>query len=173
MGFFDFWKKKEIPAPGSAKGAQEPVVVAAAAKGAVLTMEQVPDPIFSKGVLGRCCGIEPVEGKVFAPVDGAVTQVAETGHAIGFAGPGGVEVLLHIGKDTVDLQGVGFAPQVKVGDTVQKGQLVLLMELDRIKAAGYSATVITAVTNSDSFAGVELTTSGTVEPGADLLRVRK
>ncbi len=176
MGFFDFLKKKEAPAPAPAKAAapvEWPVVIAADAKGNVLKMDEVPDPVFSQGVLGQCCGIDPVEGKVYAPVDGEVTQVADTLHALGFAGPGGVEILIHVGVDTVEMNGDGFASTVKVGDTVKKGQLVLTMDLDKIKAAGHPATVITVVTNSDDFAGVELVASGTVEPGAALIQVSK
>ena len=166
MGFMDFLKKKE-PA------VQWPVVVAADAKGKVLKMEDIPDPVFSQGILGQCCAIDPVEGKVYSPVDGEVTQIADSKHAIGFAGPGGVEILIHVGVDTVDMNGDGFAPQVKVGGKVKKGELVLTMDIEKIKAAGHPATVITIVTNSDDMAGVELVAAGEVEVGADLLKVSK
>lgn len=175
MGFFDFLKKKEAPAPEPVKAAPAqvdwPVVLAADANGAALPMDKVPDPVFSQGVLGYCCGIDPVEGKVFAPVDGEVTQVADTKHALGFAGPNGVEILIHVGVDTVDMNGDGFTPLVKVGDSVTKGQEVLNMDLDKIKAAGHPAVVITVVTNSDDFASVELVASGDVAVGADLVKV--
>ena len=167
MGFFDRMKKKETPA------VQWPVIIAADAKGKVLKMEEVPDQVFSQGVLGFCCGIDPVEGKVYAPVDGTVTQVADTKHALGFSGPGEVEILIHVGVDTVDMNGDGFAPQITVGDTVKKGQLVLTMDLDKIKTAGHPSTVITVVTNSDDFASVDLVGSDNIEVGADLLKIGK
>ena len=167
MGFFDRMKKKETPV------VQWPVIIAADAKGKVLKMEEVPDQVFSQGVLGFCCGIDPVEGKVYAPVDGTVTQVADTKHALGFSGPGEVEILIHVGVDTVDMNGDGFAPQIKVGDTVKKGQLVLTMDLDKIKTAGHPSTVITVVTNSDDFASVDLVGSDNIEVGADLLKIGK
>ncbi len=167
MGLFDFFKS-ETPA-----AVQWPVVVAAAVKGKVLPMAEVPDPVFSEGVLGQCCGIEPVEGKVYAPVDGKVTQVAESMHALGFTGPGGVEILIHVGVDTVDMKGDGFASKVKVGNTVKKGQLVLTMDLDKIKAAGHLSTVITAITNSEELTEVTLTTADEVEVGSDLFTVNK
>ena len=166
MGFMDFLKKKETPV-------EWPVIVAADVKGKVLKMEDIPDPVFSQGVLGQCCGIDPVEGKVYAPVDGEITQIADSKHAIGFTGPGGVEILIHVGVDTVDMNGDGFAPQVNVGSKVKKGQLVLTMDLNKIKAAGHPTTVMTIVTNSDDFASIELVPTGDVEVGADLFKVSK
>lgn len=176
MGLFDFLKNKETPKPEPAKvndQVQWPVVVAADAKGRVLKMDEVPDQVFSQGILGVCCGIEPVEGKVYAPIDGEVTQVADTKHALGFTGPGEVEILIHVGVDTVDMNGDGFAPQVKVGDKVKKGQLVLNMSMEKIKAAGHPSTVITVVTNSDDFSSVDLVGGGEVEIGADLFKISK
>lgn len=168
MGLFDFIKKETPPA-----AVQWPVAVGAAAKGKVLPMAEIPDPVFSEGVLGQCCGIEPVEGKVYAPVDGKVIQVVESLHALGFSGPGGVEILLHIGVDTVDMNGDGFDSKVKVGSIVKKGQLVLTMDLDKIKAAGHPSTVITAITNSNDFTEVTLAAIGKVEPGDNLFTVNK
>ena len=166
MGFMDILKKKETPV-------EWPVVVTADAKGTVLKMEDIPDPVFSQGVLGQCCGIDPVEGKVYAPVDGEVTQIADSKHAIGFMGPGGVEILIHVGVDTVDMNGDGFDPQVKVGSKVKKGQLVLTMDLGKIKEAGHPTTVITIVTNSDDFSSIDLVAAGDVEVGANLFKVSK
>lgn len=160
---------KAIPAGEAAQTA----IVSAAAKGKVLSMEEVPDPVFSQGVLGQCCGIEPVEGKVYAPVDGEVSNIAESKHAIGFEGTNGVEVLVHVGVDTVDMNGDGFAPQVKEGDKVKKGQLVMTMDMAKIKAAGHPSTVITVVTNSDDYTSVDLVGTGDVEVGADLVKISK
>lgn len=157
----------QVSAPAAAG---QTVVVAADAKGKVLKMDEVPDPVFSQGVLGLCCGIEPTEGKVYAPIDGVVSNIADSKHAIGFEGSG-VEILIHVGVDTVDMKGDGFVPQVKVGDTVKKGQLVMTMDLEKIKAAGHPATVITVVTGSDDLPGVEMVASGTVEVGADLFKI--
>lgn len=172
MGLFDFLKKNEAESVKTAP-VQWPVVVAADAKGKAIKMGEVPDPVFSQGVLGLCCGIDPVEGKVYAPIDGKVTQVADSKHALGFAGAGDVEILIHVGVDTVDMNGDGFAPQVKVGDTVKKGQLVLTMDLAKIEAAGHPATVITVVTNSDDYASVDQVGIGEIEVGAELFKISK
>lgn len=171
MGLFD--KLKKNPAAPEPASVEWPVVISACAKGSVLKMADVPDPVFSEGVLGFCCGIEPAEGKVYAPVDGKVTQVAGSRHALGFAGPGGVEILIHVGVDTVEMNGDGFAPLVKAGDAVKKGQMVLTMDLDKIRAAGHPTAVITVAANSGDFSGVDLTEAGEVEVGAELLTVRK
>ena len=116
---------------------------------------------------------KPTEGKVFAPVDGEITQAPDSGHALGIMGVGGVEVLIHVGVDTVEMKGDGFSPKVKEGDKVKKGDLLLEMDLDKIAAAGHPAVVITVVTNTDDFKDVEVVASGDVEPGADLIKVSK
>ena len=171
MGFFDFLKKSAEPAAPAAPAF--PLVLAADAKGTVVPMEQIPDEVFAQGILVQCCGIDPTEGKVYAPIDGEITQAPDSGHALGIQGVGNVEVLIHVGVDTVEMKGDGFSPKVKVGDKIKKGDLLLEMDLAKIAAAGHPAVVITVVTNTDDFAGVEVVASGAVEPGADLIKVSK
>ena len=117
--------------------------------------------------------LPPTEGKVYAPIDGEITQAPDSGHALGIQGIGDVEVLIHVGVDTVEMKGDGFSPKVKVGDKIKKGDLLLEMDLTKIAAAGHPAVVITVITNTDDFAGVEVVASGTVEPGADLIKISK
>ena len=169
MGFLDFLKKKE----DVQQAPVWPAIIGAECKGTVVPMENIPDEVFSQGILGQCIGIDPAEGKVFAPVDGEITQAPDSGHALGLMSTGGVEVLIHVGVDTVDMNGDGFTPRVKEGDKVKKGQLLLEMDLDKIAAAKHPAVVITVITNTDDFASVEGVASGTVEPGADLLKISK
>ena len=169
MGFLDFLKKKE----DVQQAPVWPAIIGAECKGTVVPKENSPDEVFSQGILGQCIGIDPAEGKVFAPVDGEITQAPDSGHALGLMSTGGVEVLIHVGVDTVDMNGDGFTPRVKEGDKVKKGQLLLEMDLDKIAAAKHPAVVITVITNTDEFAAVEGVASGTVEPGADLLKVSK
>ena len=166
MGLFDMFKKKDA-APSF------PVVLAADAAGAFVKMEDIPDEVFAQGILGTCCGIDPSEGKVFAPAGGEITQAPDSGHALGIMADGGVEILIHVGVDTVEMKGDGFSPKVKVGDKVKKGDLLLEMDLGKIAAAGHPAVVITVVTNTDDFKAVEVVASGDVEPGADLIKVSK
>ena len=122
MGFFDFLKK----GPAQPAAPAFPMTMAADAKGTVVPMEQIPDEVFAQGILGKCCGIDPSEGKVYAPVSGTITQAPDSGHALGIQGDGGVEVLIHVGVDTVEMKGDGFSPKVKEGDTISKGQQIAL-----------------------------------------------
>lgn len=170
-GIFDFLKKSAAPAAPAEP--TFPMMLAADAKGAFVPMENIPDEVFAQGILGTCCGIDPSEGKVFAPAGGEITQAPDSGHALGIMADGGVEILIHVGVDTVEMKGDGFSPKVKVGDKVKKGDLLLEMDLGKIAAAGHPAVVITVVTNTDDFKAVEVVASGDVEPGADLIKVSK
>lgn len=158
---FDFFKKK-------AKG----TCLAACADGTVVPMDQIPDAVFSQGIMGVCCGIEPKDGKVYAPADGTVIQLTPTLHAIGLS-VGDMEILIHAGIDTVAMDGEGFTNEVREGQAVKQGDLLMTMDLEKVHAAGYPATIITIVTNSDDFASVEAEASGTVRAGDPLLRVSK
>lgn len=157
MGFFDFLKKSAEPAAPAAPAF--PVTLAADAKGTVVAMENIPDEVFAQGILGKCCGIDPTEGKIYAPADGEITQAPDSGHALGIMTTAGVEVLIHVGVDTVEMKGDGFSPKVKEGDKVKKGDLLLEMDLDKIAAAAHPAVVITVVTNTDDFKDVEVVAS--------------
>ena len=171
MGSFDFLKKSSAPAAPAEP--TFPLTLAADAKGTVVAMENIPDEVFAQGILGKCCGIDPTEGKVFAPADGEITQAPDSGHALGILADGGVEILIHVGVDTVEMKGDGFSPKVKVGDKVKKGDLLLEMDLAKIAAAGHPVVVITVVTNTDDYKDVEVVASGAVEAGADLIKISK
>ena len=170
MGFFDRIRNM---INSKAPEVTFPVMLGAAAKGKVVPMEQIPDPVFAEGMLGTCCGVDPAEGKVYSPIDGKIISLTDTLHAVGIQGEGGIEVLIHVGVDTVGMKGNGFANCVKMGQSVRKGQLLLTMDLEKIAAAGHPATVISVVTNTDDFAGVELVAADVVEPGDAMLRISK
>ena len=120
-------------------------------KGNVIGREEIPDETFASGVLGDGVGIEPEAGEVFAPFDGAISSIAETHHAIGITGPGGMEVLIHVGMDTVNMKGDGFEVLVTEGEKVQAGQKLMNFDMSRIKAAGYSDVTAVLLTNSEDY----------------------
>lgn len=114
--------------------------------GEIIPMDQIPDKAFSSGSLGRCIGIKPINGNVYAPIDGEVISIAETKHAIGIRSNNGGEILIHFGIDTVKLNGKGFELKVKEGDKVSKGDLLLIGDLNVIESEGFSPIVIVAIT---------------------------
>lgn len=118
-------------------------------KGRYIPLEQIPDPVFSEGILGQGCGIEPEDGEVVSPVDGKILSVADTKHAVGIKTSEGAEFLIHVGMDTVEMNGKGFSVKVKKGDTVKAGQPVISFSLSDIKAAGHPTTSAFVVTNPD------------------------
>ncbi len=122
--------------------------------GAVIPLENVPDATFASGLLGKGCGIIPLEGKVYAPFDGEVVSLFETRHAIGLLGEQGAEVLIHVGIDTVKLGGQYFTAHVQCGDHVHAGDLLLTFDRDALLAAGFDLTTPVIVNNSDDYQSV-------------------
>ncbi|QUL53246.1 beta-glucoside-specific PTS transporter subunit IIABC [Paenibacillus tritici] len=114
--------------------------------GAAFPLSSVPDEAFSSGAMGRGLAIDPVIGEVVAPVDGTVTSIFPTGHAIGITSAAGTELLIHIGINTVGLKGRHFTPMVKEGDLVSQGDLLIRFDLEQIKAAGYQTITPVIVT---------------------------
>lgn len=174
MGLFDMFKKKEPAAPAkpaSVSATAAPDTLCAPANGRVIAMADVPDPVFSGEVLGKGCAVWPEDDIVYAPVSGTVTVTM--GHAVGLSTDDGVEVLVHIGVDTVNLQGKGFTGYVKQGDTVKAGDPVIKMDRNVIKEAGYPDCVVLAVSNTAEFAGVELAVEpeATVTAGTPVVKV--
>ena len=123
-------------------------------EGKVIDRESIPDDTFASGVLGDGVGVEPTAEVVVAPFDGTVSSVAESHHAVGLES-NGMELLIHVGVDTVNMQGNGFTCLVAEGDEVKAGQPLIRFDREKIKAAGYSDTVAVLLTNSDDLEGVE------------------
>ena len=169
-------KKKAAPAPApEAPQAAAPAgdkIVGAPLEGEMRVLTEIEDPVFSSEALGKGCAIEPSKGEVVAPFDGTIEQVAETKHAIGMTGDNGLEVLIHVGMDTVELKGKGYEPMVKVGDKVKKGQLLLKFDMAAISAAGYKLTTPVIITNTDDFTSVEPVATGKVTQGQDVVLVK-
>ena len=166
MALFDRFRKKE-----KVEENVEETVIGSPTEGTVVPMKEIPDPVFSQGVLGTCCGVVPDEGKVFAPINGEIVQVSDTKHAVGIAGANGLELIIHVGIDTVDMEGDGFAVDVKKGDQVKKGDLILRMNLDKIKAAGHPDIVILAVTNLGENKEVKLVANENVKSGENIFQI--
>lgn len=162
----------EVPADTEVAGESgAALTVSATAKGTVIPMEQIADDTFASGTLGKCVGIEPVEGKVYSPCSGTVSYIADSLHAMGITADDGTEILIHVGIDTVKMNGDGFAAKVKVGQKVRRSEALLKMDLDKIHQAGYNATVITII--ADNEASVEIVGKGQIKPGQDLMKVAK
>lgn len=139
--------------------------------GNVMTLTEVEDEAFSQGMLGEGIVVEPTDGKVFAPVSGIVTTLFPTYHAIGITTTDGTELLIHIGMNTVDLQGQFFTPHIQQGDKIESGQLLLEADIQSIKEAGYSVKTPIVVTNSQSMLDVIPTNKLTIKHGEQLLVV--
>ena len=159
MGLFDKLRKK-------------PLVFPASVKGKVVPMAEIPDDVFSQGILGPCIGVDPAERQIHAPFDGEVLQLPDSCHALGLRG-GGLEILLHIGVDTVEMKGDGFTALVKEGDRVKKGQPLIEMDLEKIAAAQHPAVVIHILMEADSFSSVTPPAAASVEVGDALLEIVK
>lgn len=140
--------------------------------GKVMPLSDIEDAAFASGALGQGVAIEPAEGKLFAPVSGVVTALFPTNHAIGITSDSGAEILIHIGMDTVQLDGKYFSSKVAQGDRVEKGQLLIEFEPEKIKEAGYIVTTPVVVTNFQQY-GVETQTGKQLEVGDNLIILSK
>ena len=146
-------------------------MLGAPAKGKAVNIQEVNDPTFSSGMLGQGVAVLPTEGKIYAPADGEIAMVFDTLHAISMVAENGVEILVHVGLDTVNLKGQGFEAHVKAGDSVKKGDLMLTVDLDFLKAEGYDIITPVVVCNTDEYAKVEGIFGKEVIPGDDVVEI--
>ena len=140
-------------------------------KGNIMALSDVEDAAFASGALGKGVAITPVEGKVFAPADGTLTTLFPTSHALGITTDNGAEILIHVGMDTVQLEGKYFNAKVKQGEKVKKGQLLLEFDINEINKAGFSTVTPVIVTNFDSYLDVVETDKKKVDYKEELLTV--
>lgn len=180
-------KKMEVPATAAADG-QEAVminenpdqslavqddVLSAVVTGEVLPLKEVKDPVFSTEMMGKGVAIIPESDQLFAPADGVLTVMYDSKHAYGIQADSGVEILIHIGIDTVNLAGQFFSTNKKKGERVKKGELLGTFDREAIKKAGYDDTVMLLVTNSAAYGDVSTLDKPTVTQGEDILAVSK
>lgn len=158
---------------GKKKEKLAPLTVYAPFDGTAIALNEIPDPVFSEGILGKGCGMEPAGDTVCAPFDGTVSSVIDTKHAVGVTSRDGLELLIHVGMDTVAMNGEGFTCLVKEGDTVKAGQKLLTFSKEAIQAAGHPATTAVIVTNTDDYSDIQVLAQGEVTQGTPLLKAKK
>lgn len=161
--------------PASIEAAPTPAVraetILSPIAGTAIAMSEVPDPVFASEAMGGGAAVVPSEGRLCAPAAGTVTVLAETGHALGMTTDSGAEILMHIGIDTVTLEGAPFTAHVAVGDHVEAGQLLMEVDLAAIKKAGLNPVTPVIVTNTDAYAALVTHTGATVRPGDPLVEL--
>lgn len=149
------------------KAKEKEVSIIAPLNGEVRSLEQVPDPMFAQKIIGDGVAIQPAEGMLVAPVKGKVVHVASTLHAIGLVTDEGLEILCHIGIDTVKMDGQGFKAFVKAGDSVHPGDKLISFDIQLIEQAGYPTITPIIITNGDKVATNKQIVSGNVQAGRD------
>ena len=144
-------------------------VIGSPAKGKAVSLIEVNDPTFAEEMLGKGAAVIPEEGKIYAPADGEIGMVFDTLHAVSMTTDFGAEILIHIGLDTVKMKGDGFTGHVKAGDHVKKGDLLLEVDLEKVKTAGYDTITPVLVCNTPDYASVEGIQADAVNAGDDLI----
>ncbi|TSB46580.1 PTS sugar transporter subunit IIA [Alkalicoccobacillus porphyridii] len=155
---FGLDKKEEQSTPG-----EEAIV--AAANGELVSIEDVPDPTFSQKMIGDGAAIKPIDGKVVSPVEGEILQVFPTKHAIGIRTAGGAEVLIHIGLETVNMDGEGFTAHVKEGDHVKIGDALVDYDLELVQEKAASTIIPIVITNHEELESVTVESAGELQAG--------
>ena len=166
-------KENEAAPQAPAESLNKKTTVSSPLNGKIVNLAQVQDDVFSKKIMGKGVAVMPLEGNVYAPFDGVVNTVFPTKHAVGLTSSDGVEVIIHVGLDTVELQGKYYEAFVSSGDQIKKGTKLLSFDIDAIKEAGYDVVTPVIVSNSMDFIDVIETQQDTIKAGEELLTVFK
>lgn len=141
-------------------------------KGSCIRLEDVPDEVFSSKMMGEGIGFKLKESIIYSPLDGTVTLLAKTNHAIGIKGDNNVEVLIHIGLDTVNLKGNGFTLRVEQGERIKKGQPLIEVDFNIMKENNIDLTTPMVITNGDDTGEVDIIGKGEVEVGDVIIQIK-
>ena len=147
-------------------------IVASPLDGAAVALSKVNDPVFSEEMFGRGIAIRPATGHVSSPVNGVVTQMFDTGHAVSLTSNDGIEILIHVGLDTVKLKGEHFTPIVKTGDKVKIGYRLIDFDLEAIKASGYDTITPVVICNSGDYKQFNMKIDIDVKIGDEIIELR-
>lgn len=177
LGYEDKNKKEEVKTEPVVKEEEkaQPLlkqeVILSPLTGNVLPLSQVDDPVFASEAMGKGIAVEPTVGKAFSPVNGTVSTIFPTGHAIGIVSTDGAEILIHIGINTVQLNGQYYTPAVKQGDVVKQGDLLVEFDIEKIKEAGYPVTTPIIITNTNDYTEIAETSEESIVQSEKLLTV--
>ncbi|WP_394022488.1 PTS glucose transporter subunit IIA [Anaerococcus martiniensis] len=166
MGLFDIFK-----ADNNENSNTNENIVYAPMTGEAKNISECEDPVFAQEIVGKGTMIIPSEGKLYAPVDGNISMVADTGHALGITSKSGLEILIHIGLDTVELQGGPFDVKVSQDQNVKKGDLLLEFDIEQIKANGKSTQSPVIITNPDNYE-ISVLKTGNLSHGDELIEAK-
>ena len=173
IGFEDPASKTESAMTGQISGTANAVkTVASPLVGQVIPLSEVNDPVFASEAMGKGCAVIPTEGKVYAPFDGTIVGLLDSHHAVGIESENGIEILIHVGMDTVKLNGKHFTCHIEDGQHVKCGQLLLEFDIDAIKKEGYEVVTPIVITNSDEFTEITTEAAGQVKNGDELLKLK-
>ncbi|AEV21157.1 PTS glucose transporter subunit IIA [Geobacillus sp. G4] len=152
-------------------GKQQPKeeTITAPLDGTIMRLEDVPDPVFAQKMMGDGIAIDPADGDVVAPVDGEIIQLFPTKHAIGLRSEAGVELLIHVGIDTVSMNGEGFTAYVRAGDRVKRGDRLLSVDLPLVREKAKSAVTPIIITNGDALESLEREAEASAKKGETVL----
>lgn len=148
-------------------------ILMAPAKGEAVPLSKVNDPTFSEEILGKGAAVIPSEGKIYAPADGEVAMMFDTKHAVSINADFGAEILVHVGLDTVQLKGQFYEAHVAAGDRVKAGDLLISLDLDKVKEAGYDVITPVLICNTADYSSVEAVASGQVTTADEFIKITK
>ena len=163
--------KNDINSDTEVTETKEKIILASPLTGTTCALSKVADQVFSSGALGKGIAIEPTIGELYAPADGEIMTLFPTGHAVGMATIDGVEILMHIGMDTVEMDGDGFEVFAKQGDKVKQGDLLVKFDIEKIKAAGHPIVTPIVITNTNDYADVLDMNQSDILHGEDFLAI--